>query len=59
MKELGAANGLTDTFVLEQQKEKKDRMWEILQKQDNSHSCGDMMSLKSECMVSLPGCLKY
>lgn len=41
MKELGAANGLNDTFVQEEQRK---YMWEIWRKQDNSHSHGDMMS---------------
>lgn len=41
MKELGAANGLNDTFVQEQQRK---YIWEIWWKQDNSHSQEDMMS---------------
>lgn len=42
MKELGAANGLNDAFVQEQQR--KYIRGEIWRKQDNSRSRGDMMS---------------
>lgn len=52
MKELGAANGLNDTFVREHQR--KYIRGEVWRKQDNSSSRGDVMS--SEAMhAEAPG----
>lgn len=49
MKELGAANGLNDTFVQEQQ-------WKyIRQKQDGPRPRGDMMSSDKESAPRLLG----